>query len=72
MFIYFFSTYFVVASRMVRPGQIFKVAVTVFKTIHPLAIRCSIQRNRVEMSADTQNVKEGIPETLIMRVYIIN
>ncbi|KAJ8926001.1 hypothetical protein NQ315_009856 [Exocentrus adspersus] len=62
------ATYFVVASKMVRPGQLYRVLVTVLKEKQPLTVRASIQRNGVEMSADHKPVKEGIPETLLMRV----
>lgn len=62
------ATYFIVSSRLVRPGQIYKLAATVLKSRHPLHIKASILRNGVELSADSQNTKEGIPETLIMRV----
>lgn len=53
---------------MVRPGQLYRVAVTVLKTKQPLTVRASIQRNGVEMSTDRKNVTENIPETLLMRV----
>lgn len=53
---------------MVRPGQLYRVSVIVLKEKQPLTVRASIQRNGVEMSADHKNVKEGIPETMLMRV----
>lgn len=53
---------------MVRPSQLYRVAVTVFKTRQPLIIRASISRDGVEMSTDSKGVTEGIPETLLMRV----
>lgn len=56
---------------MVRPGQLFRVAVTVLKAKQPLTVRASIQRNGVEMSADFKDIKEGIPETLLMKVRFI-
>ncbi|GAB0098879.1 macroglobulin complement-related [Sergentomyia squamirostris] len=62
------ATYFIVASRMVRPGQVYRVAVNVVSTPLPIAVRASISRNGVEMSHDSKNVKEGIPEELLMRV----
>ncbi|XP_057663740.1 CD109 antigen [Diorhabda carinulata] len=62
------ATYFIVASKMVRPGQLYRVSVTVLKETQPLTVRASIQRNGVEMSSDHKKVKEGIPETLLMRV----
>ncbi|XP_071875421.1 macroglobulin complement-related [Bombus fervidus] len=60
------ATYFVVASRMVRPGQIYRVDVNVLYSPIPIIVRSSIQRNGVEVAADFQEVKEGIPETLMM------
>ncbi|KAJ8966030.1 hypothetical protein NQ317_003730 [Molorchus minor] len=63
-----YRTYFVVASRVVRPAQLYRVSVTVLKEEQPITVRASIQRNGVEMSADNKKVKIGIPETLLMRV----
>lgn len=63
-----FRTYFIVASKMVRPGQLYRVSVTVLQEKQPLTVRASISRNGVEMSTDYKAVKEGIPETLLMRV----
>ncbi|XP_012233435.2 CD109 antigen [Linepithema humile] len=62
------STYFIVASRMVRPGQVYRVAVNILQSLLPMTVRTSIQRNGVEIAADFQEVKEGIPETLMMRM----
>lgn len=55
---------------MVRPAQLYRVSVTVLKEKQPLTVRASIQRNGVEVSSDHKAVKEGIPETLLMRVSI--
>lgn len=57
-----------VASKVVRPGQIYTVAVTVLQAPLPITVRASISRNRVELTTDSKDVKEGIPEKLIMRV----
>ncbi|KAF5272540.1 hypothetical protein FQA39_LY07864 [Lamprigera yunnana] len=62
------TTYFIVASRMVRPSQLYRVAVTVLKSKQQLTVRASIQRNSVEVSSDHKNITVGIPETLLMRV----
>lgn len=62
------ATYFIVASRMVRPGQIYRVAVSVRSTPLPIIVRASISRDGVEMSADSKDVKENVPEELLMRV----
>ncbi|XP_012257005.2 CD109 antigen isoform X2 [Athalia rosae] len=62
------ATYFVVSSRMVRPDQIYRVAVNVLSSPLPLTIRSSIQWNGIEIAAAHEDVKEGIPETLMMRI----
>ncbi|XP_071443388.1 CD109 antigen [Hetaerina americana] len=62
------ATYFAVASKMVRPGQVYRVVASIFHSSLPLAIRASVQRNGVELGADSKNVKEGIPEVLMIRV----
>lgn len=59
-----------VASRMVRPGQVFKVSVTVYKAKQPISVRASIQRNGVELASDLSVIKEGIQETLLLLVRI--
>lgn len=61
-------TYFIVASQMVRPGQVYRVVVQVLQTPLPIIVRASIARDGVEMSADSKNVKEGIEEELLMRM----
>ncbi|KAL4122063.1 hypothetical protein QTP88_014463 [Uroleucon formosanum] len=62
------ANYFVVASRMVRPGQVYKVSVTVYKAKQPISVRASIQRNGVELASDLSIIKEGIQETLLLLV----
>uniref|UniRef100_A0A182NU17 TEP1-F n=1 Tax=Anopheles dirus TaxID=7168 RepID=A0A182NU17_9DIPT len=61
-------TYFIVASRFVRPGQVYKVSVSVMQSHRPLSVRASISRDGVEMSSDTKPVTKGVPEELLMRV----
>jgi CD109 antigen len=62
------GTYFIVASKVVRPGHLYRVAVTILQEDEPLTVRASITRDGVEMSADHKKVKKGVPETLLMRV----
>jgi CD109 antigen len=63
------ATYFIVASRMVRPNQIYKVFVSVsIDNEFPIIVRGSISRDGVEMSADQKSVRSGVTETLLMRV----
>uniref|UniRef100_A0A2M4B942 TEP1-F n=1 Tax=Anopheles marajoara TaxID=58244 RepID=A0A2M4B942_9DIPT len=61
-------TYFIVASRFVRPGQVYKVSVSVYESRRPLSIRASISRDGVEMSSETKEITVGVPESLLMRV----
>mgnify|MGYP005984084509 FL=1 len=61
-------TYFIVASKTVRPGQLYRVVATILQEEEPLTVRASITRNGVEMTEDHKVVKQGIPETLLMRV----
>ncbi|XP_037873449.1 CD109 antigen [Bombyx mori] len=62
------ATYFIVASRMVRPGQIYKISANILQTQLEMTIRASIACNGVEVAEVTQKVKEGVPEILNMRV----
>ncbi|CAG2105524.1 unnamed protein product [Medioppia subpectinata] len=61
-------TYFVLASKTLRPGQVYRVSVTVYRSNLPITVRASIQRNGVEVTASVQECKERIPETLLLRV----
>lgn len=65
-----FRNYFVVASRMVRPGQVYRVSVTVYKAKQPISVRASIQKNGVELASEISVIKEGIQETLLLLVRI--
>ena len=51
-----------------RPGTIYRIAVTVLQAPVPLIVRANIQRNGVQLTADSKDVKEGIPETLLLRM----
>ena len=55
---------------MVRPGQVYKVSVTVYKAKQPISVRAAIQRNGVELSSDISVIKEGIQETLLLLVRV--
>lgn len=55
---------------MVRPGQVYRVSVTVYKAKQPISVRASIQRNGVELTSGLSIIKEGIPQTLLLLVRI--
>ncbi|XP_035917578.1 CD109 antigen [Anopheles stephensi] len=61
-------TYFIVASKMVRPGQVYRVAVSVLESRLPLTVRTSISRDGVELSSETKPITVGVPESMLMRV----
>ncbi|XP_002065192.4 CD109 antigen [Drosophila willistoni] len=61
-------TYFIVASRMVRPGLIYQVSVSILQAQYPITVHASISCDGVQISGDSKDVKEGIPETLLMRI----
>lgn len=61
-------TYFIVASRIVRPSQIFRVAVSILSSPITLSVRASILRNGVDIGSATQECKPGIPETLLIKI----
>ncbi|XP_060805697.1 CD109 antigen isoform X2 [Amyelois transitella] len=62
------ATYFIVASKMVRPGQIYKISASILKARLQMTIRASISRDGVEIADVLQRVKEGVPEILNMRI----
>lgn len=62
------ATYFIVASKMVRPGQIYRVSVSINNVRSALTVRGSISRDGVEMTYDSKDVRENVMETLLMRV----
>lgn len=61
-------TFFVVASKTVRPGQVYRVIVTVYRSNLPITVRAAIQRNGVELASSSQECKARIQEQLLLRV----
>nr|BAR45628.1 macroglobulin complement-related 2 [Niponia nodulosa] len=61
-------TFFVIASKRVRPGHVYKVAVNILKSDYVINVRASIQRDGVEVSSDTKRVHRNIPEILLLKV----
>lgn len=61
-------TYFIVASRMVRPGLIYQVSVSILQAKYPITVHASISCDGVQISGDSKDVKVGVPETLLMRI----
>ncbi|CAH0713091.1 unnamed protein product, partial [Brenthis ino] len=62
------ATYFIVASQMVRPGQIYKISANILRARLQMTIRASISCNGVEIADVIEKVKEGVPEILNMRI----
>lgn len=61
-------TYFILASKTIRPGQVYRVISTVYRSSMPITVRASIQRNGVELASASSDCKDGIPEQLLLRV----
>lgn len=61
-------TYFVLASKTIRPGQVYRVIATVYRSNMPITVRASIQRNGVEIASASQESHARIPEQLLLRV----
>lgn len=61
-------SYFIVASKMVRPGQVYRLSVLILQTKTPLTVRASIQCNGVEIGAANSKMKMGILETLMIKI----
>lgn len=61
-------TYFVLASKVVRPGQIFRVVVIIYRSTNPMTVRASIHRDGVELASSSQECKLKTPETLLLKI----
>ncbi|XP_023233416.1 uncharacterized protein LOC111633114 [Centruroides sculpturatus] len=61
-------TYFVLASKIVRPGQIFRVVVIIYSSTNPMTVRASIHRDGVELASSSQECKLKTPETLLLKI----
>lgn len=66
--LFIFSSYFLVASRIVRPGQTYKIVATVYNANHPITVRASIQRDGVQLASHSQDCDSGIPEELLLKI----
>lgn len=62
------ATYFIVASRIVRPGQIYKISANILQARMQMTVKASIARDGVEIANVAQRVNEGVPEILNIRV----
>ncbi|VVC99103.1 unnamed protein product, partial [Leptidea sinapis] len=62
------ATYFIVASRMVRPGQIYKISANILRARLQMTVRASVSCNGVEIGHSIERVKEGVPEILNVRI----
>ncbi|XP_065338347.1 CD109 antigen [Cloeon dipterum] len=62
------ASYFIVASRVVRPGHLYRLAVTILRSALPVTVKATIQRNGVEVAAARQIAAIGVTESLALRV----
>nr|BAR45622.1 macroglobulin complement-related 1 [Ammothea sp. RS-2014] len=61
-------TYLAVASKIVRPGKIYKLTVTVFQALYPITIIATIQRNGVSIASDSEQSQINVPVVLSLEV----
>ncbi|XP_022237429.1 CD109 antigen-like [Limulus polyphemus] len=61
-------TYFILASRVIRPGQPYRVYVTVYRPSIPITVKASIQRDGVDLASTTKQYRSNVPETLLLKV----
>ncbi|XP_013794547.1 CD109 antigen-like [Limulus polyphemus] len=60
--------YIALASKYVRPGQIYRVAVTILSSPLPLVVRASLHRDNEELAADSTKMTSGFTNMLMMEV----
>ncbi|KAH7984189.1 hypothetical protein HPB52_017848 [Rhipicephalus sanguineus] len=62
-------THLIVASRLVRPGQTYRVVVTLLLQMpEPVTVVASIQRNGVDVTHNSQECRAPIPEEILLKV----
>lgn len=75
--VYFFTSsgrfdqaphYLVVASAVVRPGQVYRVVVSILSTSQPLLVRCSLHRNGEQVASASEKMDSNERATLLMQV----
>lgn len=61
-------TYFIVSSKIIRPGFVYKVSATVVQSEYPIKIYANISCDNVHLTGDCKDVQEGTTETLLLRI----
>lgn len=62
-------THLIVASRLVRPGQTYRVLVTLLLQMpEPITVVASIQRNGVDVTHNSQECRAPNPEEILLKV----
>ncbi|XP_064466508.1 CD109 antigen-like [Ornithodoros turicata] len=61
-------THLVVASKLVRPGQTYRLAVTLYNIKQSITVLASIQRNGVEVTQAVHECQASIPELILLKV----
>ncbi|UYV64761.1 Tep6, partial [Cordylochernes scorpioides] len=63
-------SYLILASRTIRPGQVYRVLATVYRTSQPITVRASLQRDGVELASTSQKTTVGVAETLLLKMAL--
>jgi len=62
-------SYFVLASKSVRPGQVYSLTITIFDLVDKeVPVRASIKRHDVELISDSQRINDNKPTELKLKV----
>ncbi|XP_067144276.1 CD109 antigen-like [Centruroides vittatus] len=60
--------YLAIASKIVRPGQVYRVAMTILSSSHPLRVRASLLREGEEVASAKETMEPGDTRLLLMEV----
>ncbi|KAK7085756.1 hypothetical protein SK128_008452, partial [Halocaridina rubra] len=61
-------TYMILSPRMLRPGAVYRCAVSILYLDHPVDVRISIQKDGVEIASARHDVIKGYPETMLLQI----
>ncbi|EEC04469.1 hypothetical protein IscW_ISCW003090 [Ixodes scapularis] len=61
--------YLVLASKVVRPNQVYRVSVTLLSAASPHTVRASLQRGSEEVASAKDLLSSGETAVLLMKVY---
>uniref|UniRef100_T1IN02 CD109 antigen n=1 Tax=Strigamia maritima TaxID=126957 RepID=T1IN02_STRMM len=61
-------THMILASKVVRPGSVYRVIVHILRSERPVGVRASVSRDGVEVGSANKMLKVGIAQELLIKV----